>query len=191
MQVILWESNFNTSLNILRVQLHFKWHGHFLLSPNLGLQQLFIGITDFKNFSLKPENHQERHLKSDFSNLHKKQTTKQLPLLEWSLVVWNHRSWGIDAHSVPISNTALIRAFSASLSEALRRSMSESTMRQHAPRLCDRCMKQSAVRYSTSKTTICSHHRHTFTQHTDAYVMCCLYKTTKNIKTHLKGLNDF
>lgn len=97
---------------------------------------------------------------------------------EWSLVVWNHHSWGTDARSVPISNTALIRAFSASLSEALERSMSECVMRQHAPRLCDRCMKQSSVRYGTSKTTICSLHTHTFTQHTDTYVMCCLYKTT-------------
>ncbi len=160
MQVILRESNFNTFLNILRVQLHFKWHGHFLLSPNLGLQQLFIGITETR----KPS---RETLKNDFSNLHRKQTTKQLPLSEWSLVVWNHRSWGIGARSVPISNTALIRAFSASLSEALRRSMSECTTRQHTPRLCDRCMKQSPVRYSTSKTTVCSHHTHTFTQHTD------------------------
>lgn len=163
MQVILLESNFNTHW----CNYTFKLHGHFLSSPNLGLQQLFIVITDLKNFSIW--NHQDRHWKTDFSNPHKKKTTKELPLSEWSLVVWNHYSCGTDASSVSIilHSAHFIRAFSASLSEALRRSVSECAMRQHAPHLCDRCMKHSAVSYSTSKASICSRHTHSFTHHTD------------------------
>lgn len=87
----------------------------------------------------------------------------------------------VQCQSLILHSAHFIRAFSASLSEALRRSMSECAMRQHAPHLCDRCMKQSAVRHSLQPpyTLIyTSHRRH-------------VPSIQNYIKRNVKGLNDF
>lgn len=67
----------------------------------------------------------------------------------------------VQCQSLILHSAHFIRAFSATLSEALRRSVSECAMRQHAPHLCDGCMKQWAVRHSlqTSNTLIYTSHR--------------------------------
>ncbi len=171
MQVILRESNFNTFLNILRVQLHFKWHGHFLLSPNLGLQQLFIGITDFLSETRKPS---RETLKNDFSNLHRKQTTKQLPLSEWSGTT-------VAGALVPVQCQSLILHSSERLVHLCQRRWGVACQNAPCGSIHHACAIGAWSSHSWDTTlqklpSAATIHTHLHSTQT----MCWLYKTTKN-----------